>query len=264
MLALIRSEWRFLLFGFLLTFWSSPGQTFFISLFSGELRADLGLSDGEFGAVYSLATLASAIVMVWSGSLVDRVDLGRFARWAVCGLAAGCLVVSFSNGIWMLIVGIFLLRQMGQGLMSHSSSTAMVRYLHRDRGKASALASMGYAVSEAVMPILVVTMIALVGWRQGWQVTAVVLLVLMLPVITWLLKGHDQRHADYERAVIQEQTDDHPESGRGNWTRSQVLRDPCFYGVLPGLMSQQLMFTGFIFHQVHLVGEKGWSPETTA
>ena len=75
MLKLIRNEWRLLLFGFLMSFWSSPGQTFLISLFSGELRAELGLSDGEFAGIYSLATLLSACVMIWSGALVDHIDL---------------------------------------------------------------------------------------------------------------------------------------------------------------------------------------------
>ncbi|MCP4769326.1 MAG: hypothetical protein GY875_24090 [Gammaproteobacteria bacterium] len=79
MLKLIRSEWQLLLFGFLMTFWSSPGQTFLISLFSGEIRAELSLSDGEFAGIYSLATLASAIVMIWSGALIDRIDLKRLS-----------------------------------------------------------------------------------------------------------------------------------------------------------------------------------------
>ncbi len=47
-----------------MTFWSSSGQTFLISLFSGEIRAELALSDGEFAGIYSLATLTSAVVMV--------------------------------------------------------------------------------------------------------------------------------------------------------------------------------------------------------
>ena len=62
-----------------MTFWSSPGQTFLISLFSGEIRAELSLSDGEFAGIYSLATLASAIVMIWSGALIDRMDLKRLS-----------------------------------------------------------------------------------------------------------------------------------------------------------------------------------------
>ena len=99
MLRLIRAEWQLLLFGFLMTFWSSPGQTFLISLFSGEIRAELGLSDGEFAGIYSLATLASAVVVIWSGALVDRIDLKKLSLFAVLGLAFGCGMMSISNSI---------------------------------------------------------------------------------------------------------------------------------------------------------------------
>jgi len=126
MLKLIRSEWQLLLFGFLMTFWSSPGQTFFISLFSGEIRAELNLSDGEFGGIYSMATLLSAIIMVWSGALVDRVDLKKFSIIAVLGLGIGCGLMSVSVGIITLFIGVFMLRQMGQGLMFIISTTAVV------------------------------------------------------------------------------------------------------------------------------------------
>ena len=64
---LIRGEWRLLLFGFLMTFWSSPGQTFLISLFSGELRAELDLSDGEF-------------IFAFEQRLMDLLDPGLLDR----------------------------------------------------------------------------------------------------------------------------------------------------------------------------------------
>ena len=127
MLKLIRSEWQLLLFGFLMTFWSSPGQTYLISLFSGEIRAELGLSDGEFAGIYSLATLISAVVMVWSGTLVDKVDLKKFSIAIVIGLGLGCGLMSVSVGVMSLLVSLFLIRQLGQGLMFITSSTAMVR-----------------------------------------------------------------------------------------------------------------------------------------
>lgn len=163
MLSLIRHEWRLLLFAFLMTFWSAPGQTFFISLFSGEIRAELSLSDGEFGGIYSLATLLSAIVMVWSGTLVDKVDLKRFSIASVFGLSIGCGLMSFSAGVVSLFMAIFMLRQMGQGLMFITSTTAVVRYLDENKGKSTALAGMGYTVSEAIMPVLVVALILSLG-----------------------------------------------------------------------------------------------------
>ena len=258
MLKLIRSEWQLLLFGFLMTFWSSPGQTFLISLFSGELRADLGLSDGEFAAVYSMATLLSAIVMIWSGSLVDRFDLKRLSLAIVLGLALGCGMMSYSDSVFTLLVSLFLLRQLGQGLMFIVSGTAMVRYLEQHKGKASALASMGYAVAEAVMPSLLVALLLWAGWRQSWQIAGALLLVFMVPAILYLLRGHTQRHAAYLDQLSQTADDTLQVHRRRQWTRAEVLRDRYFYLFAPGLMSQPLMFTGFIFHQVHLVESRGW------
>ncbi len=259
MLKLIRSEWQLLLFGFLMTFWSSPGQTFFISLFSGEIRAELNLSDGEFGGIYSLATLLSAVVIVWSGTLVDKVDLKKFSIITVFGLSIGCVLMSVSIGIASLFIGLFMLRQMGQGLMFITSATAVVRYLDANKGKSTALAGMGYAVSEAVMPTLVVMMILWLGWRSSWQVTAVVLVAFMLPTTIYLLGNHQRRHQRYLHQVVADESSENLPDRKYQWTRSEVIRDRHFYLFAPGLMSQPLMFTGFIFHQVHLVESKGWS-----
>jgi MFS family permease len=258
-LKLIRSEWQFLLFGFLMTFWSSPGQTFLISLFSGDIRADLGLSDGEFAAIYSAATLGSAIVMVWSGTLVDKVDLKKLSIAIVIGLGLGCGMMSVSAGVFSLLVSLFFIRQLGQGLMFVTSATAMVRYLDQHKGKSSALAGMGYAVSEAVMPSIVVVLLLWFGWRISWQIAGVVLVLVMVPAILYLLRNHDQRHQKYNAELLARDNTAEPTYRIRQWTRSEVVRDKLFYLFAPGLMSQPLMFTGFIFHQVHLVESKGWS-----
>lgn len=258
MLKLIRSEWQLLLFGFLMTFWSAPGQTFLISLFSGELRADLGLSDGEFAGIYSLATLLSAIAMIWSGALADRVDLKKLSLAIVFGLAIGCGMMSLSDNTLSLLISLFLLRQLGQGLMFIVSSTAMVRYLDQHKGKASALASMGYAVAEAVMPSILVALLLWVGWRLSWLIAGIMLILCMLPAILYLLRDHGQRHKDYLKQLKQPPASKVRIYRRRQWTRGEVIRDRYFYLFAPGLMSQPLMFTGFIFHQVHLVESKGW------
>ena len=241
-----------------MTFWSSPGQTFLISLFSGEIRAELSLSDGEFAGIYSLATLLSAIVMIWSGSLVDRVNLKRLSIAIVFGLGIGCGMMSLSESILTLLISLFLLRQLGQGLMFIVSSTTMVRYLDEHKGKASALASMGYAVAEAILPSMLVALLLWVGWRQSWQVAGILLVVFMLPAILFLLRSHEQRHRDYLTQISQQNDNRVRVFRRRQWTRPEVIRDRYFYLFAPGLMSQPLMFTGFIFHQVHLVESKGW------
>lgn len=242
-----------------MTFFSAPGQTYFISLFSGEIRLATSLSDGEFAAVYSLATLCSAVTMIWSGGFIDKVDLKKLSVILVFGLAVGCGILSISTGIVGLALGFFLLRQLGQGLMYLTSTTAMVRYLEHNRGKSTALAGMGYAVSEAVMPSVLVALLLWVGWRSSWQVTALFLIVLVVPAILYLLHNHQQRHSAYLADLSQPSDKAQGNQLRKQWTRSEVIRDKFFYLFVPGLMAQPLMFTGFIFHQVHLVESKGWS-----
>ena len=196
--------------------------------------------------------------MIWSGSLGDRVNLKRLSIAIVLGLGIGCGMMSLSESVLTLLISLFLLRQLGQGLMFIVSSTAMVRYLDEHKGKASALASMGYAVAEAIMPSMLVVLLLWVGWRHSWQVAGILLVVFMLPAILFLLRNHEQRHRDYLTQISQHNDDRVRVYRRRQWTRPEVIRDRYFYLFAPGLMSQPLMFTGFIFHQVHLVESKGW------
>ena len=47
-----------------------------------------------------------------------------------------------------------------------------------------------------------------------------------------------------------------------DWTRSDVLRDPVFYGLLPCTLGPPFITTGIFFHQVHLMDEKTWDIAT--
>ena len=61
---LLSEQARFVAAGFALCFFSSFGQTFFIGVFGGAIRAEFGLSHGSFGLLYSLATLTSVVVFL--------------------------------------------------------------------------------------------------------------------------------------------------------------------------------------------------------
>ena len=257
-LPLIRSEWHLLLFGFVMTFGSSLGQTYFIGLFGGEIRNDLGLSHGDFGAIYSSATLLSAIALLWTGSLIDRLELAHYTYFVVVGLAAGCLLLATSEGAATLFLGVLVLRHLGQGLMGMAGPTTMVRYIDHHKGKANALGGMGYSLSEAILPSIVIAQLTFMSWRESWLAWAVLLIVTVPGATRWLLQGHQVRHARYLQSVNEQQNQAAAEQQR-HWSRAQVLRDPLFYLFMPALLAQPMLFTGFMFHQVHLVEAKGWS-----
>jgi predicted MFS family arabinose efflux permease len=248
---------RFLAFGVLLAGLSSYGQTFLISLFGGQIRAEFGLSNGDFGMVYSVATLVSGFTLIWLGRQLDRLDLRLFTALTLLGAFLGCMTMATANGLAMLGAAFLLLRICGQGLMMHTAQTSMARYFAEGRGKAVSIATLGLPVGEGVFPAMLVTVAGAIGWRGTWGGMGAVLIVVVLPFALWLLRGHAERH---ERLLAHERS---VTTGNGGgvveWRRRDVLRDRRFYLVLPSVLAPPFIMTALFFHQVPLAAEKGWT-----
>lgn len=248
---------RFLAFGFLLTFTSSAGQTFFIGVFGPEIREGFGLDHTGWGSLYLIGTLASAFLLPWTGQLIDRLDLRWYIVFALAGLAVACLVISLAQSLIFLTFAIFLLRQMGQGVTSHAAATSMARYFGPDRGKALAIASIGMAAGEALLPILAILAIAALGWRSTYGIASAVILLFLLPLALLLLRGHAGRH---QQAQSSDKTSTSREAPKvPNSSRREMLREPRFYLLLPAFVAPSIIMTALFFHHLTLAEGKGWS-----
>lgn len=237
--------------GFLLTFASSFGQTFFISVFAGDIQGAYGLSHAGWGGIYAVATMASAGVMVFAGGLTDRFRLRGVGVAVLVGLAAATLLMSLSHAIWSLVLAVFLLRLMGQGMMGHAAMVAMSRWFVATRGRAVAIAGLGVAMGEATLPLLFVALKSTFDWRSLWLVATSCLLLFAAVLFPLLRRERTPQSfiADSGNVGM---------LGR-NWTRSEVLRDRLFWLTLPAIMGPAAWNTAFYFHQVHFAETKGWA-----
>ncbi|WP_373355351.1 MFS transporter [Pseudoroseicyclus sp. CXY001] len=250
-LSFLRTNWLFLLAGVLLSFSSSYGQTFFIALFSDQIRAELSLTHGQWGGLYTIATSASAALMLWAGALTDRFRIRRLAGFVMAGLALACVAMAGVASVPMLVLTIFALRFFGQGMMSQLSTVAMARWFVATRGRALSIAAMGFALGQAVLPISFVALAEIAPWRWLW-VLAAGLVLIALPVVQRLLRA--------ERTP-QSFTDAEVSAGIGgrHWTRGEMLRHPLFWCLVPLLLGPPAWGTVLWFQQVELVAEKGWT-----
>jgi len=254
-LSFLRANGRWLAAGFLLALSSSFGQTFFISLFSGELRAELGLSHGQFGGIYTAATLASAATLIWFGRLADRLPVVRIGVITLLGLALTALAMANVGSAIMLLVVLYGLRLFGQGMLFHIAMTAMARWFTAFRGRAISIAALGMPAGEALFPILAVALAAAIGWRQAWFAASLSLLLVAVPLVLWLLRG--TLRPSEER--FYGSRDHRRTAPRRHWSRAEVLRDATFYALMPGILAPSFIMTGIFFHQVHLVETKAWT-----
>lgn len=249
-LRFIRTNWLFLLAGFVLTLTSSYGQTYFISLFAGEIKADFDLSDGQWGGIYTIGTTMSAIAMVWAGVLTDRFRVRALAVAVMIGLALACVAMAVNTSWILLVLVIFALRLTGQGMMSQLGAVAMVRWFEATRGKALSLASMGFAAGQAILPVVFVALFAMFHWRSLW-VLAAVLVLLTIPLIVILLRRERTPQSMADEAQIAGMYGRH-------WTRGEMLRSGLFLLMIPMIVGPSAWGTALFFQQVHLTEVKGW------
>ena len=243
---------RWLGAGLLLTFASSVGQTWFISLFASFIKAEHGLTDGGWGTLYTVATLASAALLFWRGSWADSVPFARLAPTIALLFALAAVGFAFSPTIWLLGLAIFGLRFCGQGMFSHIAMTAMGRWFAARRGRAVAITSLGHPLAEISLPIMVVAAIGLIGWQTTWLVAAAMLAIPVALALRLLLSESRTRQSK----VLHRET---PGLAGRHWRRRDAVRHWLLPALLPVLMTPGFIGTVIFFHQVHISEEKGWS-----
>jgi MFS family permease len=246
----LKSNFQYLLFGFLMTFCSSFGQTFFLGIFNPFIREDLNLSHSEFGGIYSAATLVSSLTIIWLGKKIDDFKLRNFAIFVCISLFFAAVFMSQLSSLVHLLLAIFFLRLFGQGLMSHTSSTAMARYFDKNRGKALGVAWLGLSFGEGILPGLVIFLLNYLVWKKIWITIAVFLIVFVLPLIVFLLKNFEDNSVEQEQSKKSENIK--------NWTRQEVLKDLRFYFLLPAVLCPAFLITGIFINQIYLFENLNW------
>jgi MFS family permease len=236
----------------LLYFCSSFGQTFFISLFAGEIREAFNLSHGDWGFIYSGGTLASAIAMLCFGGYVDKYKISLNIKIVVISLSLICLAMTFVKQVWILPFIIFGLRFFGQGMLIHIPAVAIGKWYGKNKGKALSLSIMGFSIGEAILPIIFVSLIILIGWRNSWLVGTIILFI-TLPIIINLLSNERIPNSSQENII------DQVGMGSKHWKRKEVLKHWVFWSVIIPFLIPPIFSTAFFFNMVHLTEIKNWS-----
>jgi len=251
---IVKSNFKIIIFGFVFTFFSCIGQSFFIGLFNSSIRDELNITHGEFGAIYGIATLCSSLTLIWLGKKIDDLKLVNYSFLVVVFLSIAALFFSFVSGLIFLAVGIFFLRLSGQGLMAHTASVAVSRFFDRSRGKALSYAWIGMSLGEFLLPTIIVYLLTFIYWRSLWQGFSI-LIILILPIFTYLTIR--------EISIFSRETQNINKVNKNidtvkSWTRREVLKDLKFYSILPAMLASSFIITGIVINQTFIIESKDW------
>ena len=247
---------KVIIFGFIFTFFSSFGQSFFLGLFNAPIRNELGITHGEFGSIYASATICSSLLLIWVGKKIDEYRILNYSFFVIILLFFSSLLFSFINSVYFLAVGIFLMRLSGQGLMSHASTTTVSRFFEKSRGKALSTIWLGLSTAEFILPVLITYFFLIYSWRTVWQGIAI-LIILFLPfVIISTIKSIN---------LNSREVDSNPKVKKikiKNWKRREVIKDYRFYIISLNMLAMPWMATGIFVYQSFISESKMWAAYT--
>ena len=250
-------KFKVILFGFIFTFFSSFGQSYFLGLFNSSIREALSITHGQFGSIYASATLCSSLLLIWVGKKIDDVNIFKFAFFVIILLSFACFFFSRVTSIFLLFIAIFLMRFSGQGMMSHTASTTISRYFTRTRGRALSISWFGLSSAEFIMPVLMVYLLTIIDWQNLWLIFSITVLI-VLPIASFLLIKNlnlDSRETNDENIKDIEIK---------QWKRREVIKDYRFYIISLNMLAMPWIFTGFAVFQSFVQTSKGWGPYVIA
>jgi len=241
---------KVIIFGFIFTFFSSFGQSFFLGLFNSSIRETLSITHGQFGSIYASATLLSSFLLIWVGKKIDDINIFKFAFYVTLLLSFSCFFFSKISTIAFLFIAVFLMRFSGQGLMSHTATTTISRYFTKSRGKALSTCWFGLSTAEFVLPVLIVFLLTITTWQNIWIFISI-LVLLFLPITSFILI----KKLNFES---REETGDEVSKNIKQWKRSEVIKDYRFYIICLNMLAMPWIATGVFVFQSFISESKGW------
>ncbi len=245
---------KVIVFGFIFTFFSSFGQSFFLGIFNTSIRETLSITHGQFGSIYASATLCSSLLLIWVGKKIDDINIFRFAIYVTLLLSFSCFFFSKISSIVFLFIAIFLMRFSGQGMMSHTATTTVSRYFTKSRGRALSICWFGLSSAEFILPVLMVFLLSLTTWQNIWTVIALLILV-FLPIASFFLVRTvklDTREST--------EGEEFKEENIKQWKRIEVIKDYKFYIVSMNMLAMPWIATGVFVYQSFITESKNWGP----
>ena len=243
---------KVIIFGFIFTFFSSFGQSFFLGLFNSSIRDALSITQGQFGSIYATATLLSSFLLIWVGKKIDDINIFKFAFFVVLLLSFSSFFFSKISSITFLFIAIFLMRFSGQGMMSHTATTTISRYFTQSRGKALSTCWFGLSTAEFILPILIVYLLTITKWQNIWIYISI-LIIIFLPLTSFFLIKNLNLNSREET-----NNDKIKEKNIKQWKRTEVLKDYRFYIICLNMLAMPWIATGVFVYQSFITESKQW------
>jgi MFS family permease len=237
-----------------------PGRTQGLGLITEPLLRDYQMTRVAYAHINLVATLVGALFCFGIGTLMDR----RGSRVVLTGLAlalgATVLATTLTSRVLVLAALITLTRGLGQSSLSIVSLAMVGKWFSRRITQAMAVYAVAMSVGFMLAFPLVGAVVSNQGWRVGWGLLGVSLLLVLAPLAWTLVRNSPE-------SIGLAVDDDGAETGYADdaetcphATLGEALRTPAFWVFGLASATYGLIASGIGLFNESILSERGFAP----
>ena len=268
--------WIILALGIIGVAMSIPGQTMGVSVFTDDLISVLGITRVQLSLAYLFGTIASALILTPAGKLLDRV--GERNMGTAVTLLLGLLLIALSNldsildflkggkneagfaaAFALIAVSFFLLRFLGQGMLTLISRNMVMKWFDKYRGMANAVLGIFTSFIFSLAPKILNGMIERGGWDGAW-LSLGLFIALAGTVLYWIFGRENPVNCGMKpdgNLHIAERRKRPSGRPKKDFTLEQARKTLPFWAFGLTLCMSSLFATAFTFHVVSIFENAG-------
>ncbi len=249
-------------------FFTSPGQTYMVSVFNPSLREALSLSLSQLTGAYMLGTVLASLPQSYIGQWADRVGIRKMLFLIVTLFSLACVFISQVRSLPMLFLSFLFLRMLGQGSLELLSVNMLPMWFRRTLGTVSGIKSVAVNLMIAAVPVGVLALISQVGWRTAYILAGVTVFAIFMPVVYFFYINRpeelgQQIDGDDSSLAIPHHTpaEVHPEN---EFTLKEAMRTRAYWILTLGWFAWAATATAITFNLLPIFTAKGLTEQQAA
>lgn len=250
------------------TFATSPGQTYMVSVFNPSFRDALSLSLSQLTGAYMLGTVLASIPQPYIGYWSDRVGIRRMLILVVVLFSLACVFIAQANSLFMLTLSFFFLRMFGQGALELLSTNMLPMWFRERLGRVSGIKNVVVRLLIGSVPIGVLAIIKLVGWRGTYMLAGAFVLGVMLPLALFIYVGRPEDIGEEVEGVSTPQVPmnvgRHTMAPEKDFTLKEAMGSRSYWILVLSWIAWAAIATAITFNLLPIFTELGLSEEAAA
>lgn len=158
-------------------------------VFVVPVSQEFGWSRGATQFAFSFVMMGATLLAPFIGAMIDRVGARTIAIPSVIGTGIGFALISFTGAeIWTYYALWIFMTLIGTGTNPVTWTRVVTQWFQQNRGLALGLTMAGTGVVGTFAPVLAATAIRDYGWREGYQILGLGIVVIGVPIIYFFFR----------------------------------------------------------------------------